>query len=369
MHKTPDSDSTPELIVAAPQRDGTHTATQLSKLVRTGRALRVRRGVYIQPQHWISAMPWQRYRIAVAATALASEPIFCRETALLLHNAPLTRIPGTVRARTMRAGGSGKVAAPSLTGQLPLGQFRELYQRQHPGKGEVGAHRLLNVPTQLLRPPQVQGISRQAMMDGLRAGSLPLHEISMEPGPAMGVRGPARYLVEPLELTLVDTVSRMPFDEAVVVLDWVKAQQSVTMEPWLEYLVSGRMQRRWHRAWNFATPHSESPGESRSRALMDELGFVGPALQKVIKTDRGPYRVDFCWEDDGVVGEFDGRVKYVDEFALNGRDPKEVLFQEKQREDALRRSGWTVVRWTWDDLNEPARLAGYLKGAGVRLLP
>lgn len=204
-------------------------------------------------------------------------------------------------------------------------------------------------------------------MEGVRDGSLPLHEVSLTPTAAMGVRGPERYRVEPLELALLDTASQMPFDEAVTVLDWAKAQGDLDLEPWLQYLVSGRMQRRWERAWEFSTGLSESPGESRSRALIEELGFARPTLQVVISTDRGTFRTDFCWERDRVLGEFDGRVKYYDDAALDGRDPKDVLFQEKQREDALRREGWTVVRWTWEDLNQPTRLAGYLKRAGVRL--
>lgn len=368
MFTTQGSGSLPELIAAMPRRDGTHTATRLSKLVQTGRALRVRRGVYIRPQAWLEGKPWQRYRIAVAATALASDPIFCRETALLLHQVPLVRIPGTVRARTTRSGGSGHVAVPSLTGQLSTGQFLELYERQHHATAAPGVHRMRNTRTQLLHPPRLAGLSRTSMMEGLRDGSLPLHEVSLESNSAMGVKGPARYRVEPLELALVDTVGTMPFDEAVVALDWIKAQRSLDVEPWCEYFASGATQRRWQRAWEFASPHSESVGESRSRALMDELGFAAPGLQQTISTDRSTYRVDFCWNDDGVIGEFDGRVKYVDDAVLNGRDPREVLFEEKQREDALRRAGWIVVRWTWADLENPARFAALLQQAGVSLL-
>ncbi|NUQ31562.1 MAG: hypothetical protein HOP99_01850 [Dermatophilaceae bacterium] len=42
-------------------------------------------------------------------------------------------------------------------------------------------------------------------------------------------------------------------------------------------------------------------------------------------------------------------MKYAD-----GR--RETLFAEKQREDALRRDGWTVVRVVWADLDDPERL-------------
>lgn len=182
-----------------------------------------------------------------------------------------------------------------------------------------------------------------------------------------GVRGPGYYRVEPLGLTLIDTVSRMPFDDAVVALDWIKAHRDVELEPWLTYLSTQKMRRRWQLAWDFARSDSESPGESRSRALIHDLGFKPPSLQVPIQTDNGTYRVDFCWEEAKVIGEFDGRVKYFDDRVLNGRDPRQVLYAEKQREDALRRAGWIIIRWTWQDLNEPARFAALLRKAGLRL--
>ncbi len=48
-----------------------------------------------------------------------------------------------------------------------------------------------------------------------------------------------------------------------------------------------------------------------------------------------------------VLVEFDGAVKYADARAL---------FQEKQREDALRRAGWVLVRVVWSDLEDAVRL-------------
>lgn len=55
-----------------------------------------------------------------------------------------------------------------------------------------------------------------------------------------------------------------------------------------------------------------------------------------------------------VLVEFDGAVKYADARAL---------FEEKQREDALRRAGWVVVRVVWSDLGDPARLRRRLQQA------
>ena len=63
-------------------------------------------------------------------------------------------------------------------------------------------------------------------------------------------------------------------------------------------------------------------------------------------------RVDFAWPSVGVIGEFDGRVKYGRELAPD-QDPVKALWNEKLREDLLRDLGWQVVRWIWADLDDP----------------
>ena len=78
----------------------------------------------------------------------------------------------------------------------------------------------------------------------------------------------------------------------------------------------------------------------------DEEGFIG--------------RVDFYWEEFGVIGEADGRSKYVEPGAL---------YAEKRREDRLRRAEGCreVIRWGWIDLRPPhdrallARLSSTLR--------
>lgn len=60
-------------------------------------------------------------------------------------------------------------------------------------------------------------------------------------------------------------------------------------------------------------------------------------------------RVDFVIKGTRVVIEFDGKVKYAD-------DDGTALFAEKKREDRIRSLGYTVVRLTWADLENPAQL-------------
>jgi very-short-patch-repair endonuclease len=56
------------------------------------------------------------------------------------------------------------------------------------------------------------------------------------------------------------------------------------------------------------------------------------------------FRADVRIRGTRVLVEFDGRVTYAD---------RDALFEEKQREDALRRAGWVVVRLVWADLGRP----------------
>ena len=101
---------------------------------------------------------------------------------------------------------------------------------------------------------------------------------------------------------------------------------------------------------------SESVGESRLRVHMQVAG-VTLVPQVVIRDHDGEFvaRVDFVVEGTSVVVEFDGKVKYGDG---NG----DVLFQEKLREDRLRRLGYTVIRVT---MGRPAP-AGAHPGAWIR---
>jgi very-short-patch-repair endonuclease len=109
-----------------------------------------------------------------------------------------------------------------------------------------------------------------------------------------------------------------------------------------------------------ALPHAdgrhESPGETRTAYLLRALGFsVEPQTEVVAEGRR--YRPDFRIVGTRVLVEFDGAVKYTDARAL---------FDEKQREDALRRAGWTVVRLVWADLADPEKVRGRILDALAR---
>ncbi len=104
------------------------------------------------------------------------------------------------------------------------------------------------------------------------------------------------------------------------------------------------------RALRHADGRAENPGESWGRAQMIDAGLPVDDLQREFVDDRGELvaRTDFAW-GDVLVGEFDGMVKYQ-KHLRPGETPFEAMRREKEREDALRRMGIMVIRWTWDDL-------------------
>lgn len=59
-----------------------------------------------------------------------------------------------------------------------------------------------------------------------------------------------------------------------------------------------------------ADPDAESPGESLCRARFLLLHAPMPTLQAPVFINGRHYRVDFLWEELGIVGEFDGALKY-----------------------------------------------------------
>lgn len=115
-----------------------------------------------------------------------------------------------------------------------------------------------------------------------------------------------------------------------------------------------------------ADGRSASPGESRSRYLIWSQGLPAPELQYDVYDGDGVLvgTSDFAWPRHGLLGEFDGRVKYG-RLLLPGQDPGDAVFAEKRREDRMREvTGWPMIRFVWDDLGQPVatgrRLAQYL---------
>ena len=191
---------------------------------------------------------------------------------------------------------------------------------------------------------------------GRRSRHLHLHVLPLAPDEVVMVGG---IPVTSIARTIADLARARPVEEAVVVAASALYQGRKTPAGVAHAdLVAAvaRAPRRWGtaaagRVLGFATGLAESVGESRSRVAMRLAGLPAPELQVAFWSAEGRSlgRVDFWWEEQGVIGEFDGRVKYG-RLLRPGQSPGDAVFAEKVREDHLRQPGRRFVRWTWGEL-------------------
>ncbi|RRJ86397.1 hypothetical protein EG850_08595 [Gulosibacter macacae] len=126
----------------------------------------------------------------------------------------------------------------------------------------------------------------------------------------------------------------------------------------------GRNARKLRWVKEHASPRSESFGESWSRAILLGSTLPPPKLQVTVLDAQGKFvaRADFAWPELGVIGEFDGMIKYGTGLAP-GKTLEDVIKEERRREERLQRLGWLVVRWLWSVLHQPDDLLGMLERA------
>src|SRR4051812_25467198 len=108
-----------------------------------------------------------------------------------------------------------------------------------------------------------------------------------------------------------------------------------------------------------ADGRAQSVGESRSRFAFWSQGLPQPEVQFEVRDTDGTLIgfTDLAWPEHRVLFEFDGRVKYG-RLLKPGQLPGDVLFEEKRREDALRRAtGFSVERAVWLALSSPGVMA------------
>ncbi|MEQ3551178.1 hypothetical protein WIS52_11920 [Pseudonocardia nematodicida] len=208
-------------------------------------------------------------------------------------------------------------------------------------------------------PLQRLHVIRDRSYGGRLRGDVHIHAGRLPPDDVLTVDGirvttPAR--------TVVDMARTLPVPKALVPLDGalhraVVAARTRSPDPGaatpdevdriIERAAGTPGAATARRAIALADGLSESPGETLSRYRMLASGLPVPLLQWSVPTTR--HRTDFAWPGRGVVGEFDGRIKYG-RALRRGQNLEDVLWEEKLREDQIRATGLTVVRWTWKDI-------------------
>ena len=178
----------------------------------------------------------------------------------------------------------------------------------------------------------------------------------------MRVLRPARCAVE--------YASRSSSESAFVSFNSALYKGSCTREELFEQFArvgSWPGMRHVHVPIRWASKRSQSVGESRFFWLCWISGLPAPERQYEIRDETGALRAtcDAGWPELNAYGEFDGKVKYG-RLLRPGQDPGDVVFMEKQREDAIREiTGGRMIRLVWSDFDRPrltiARLQRFLR--------
>ena len=213
----------------------------------------------------------------------------------------------------------------------------------------------------LVRDGRCERVTRGGIAS--RRGGLVIHRpVRGLTAPGSSVTGPATEPPDavPLGLAIAQAGLLAGPEAALVPADAALARGLVTREV-LSAAVSALSGRRGigpvRAALAQADGRHESPGESRTAYLLHALGLeFDPQVE--VSAEGRRYRADFRIRGTRVLVEFDGQVKYADRAAL---------FEEKRREDALRRAGWVVVRLVWSELaRQPASRTALATGRYVR---
>lgn len=162
--------------------------------------------------------------------------------------------------------------------------------------------------------------------------------------------------------TVIDCALVMPTASAVVIAD-AALHRGLTSVSQLAHQVSEMSRRKGlaaaRRVVALADSQSESPGESRLRLILGDLGIHVVSQAVIIDGRRTLARADFRVRDSRVLIEFDGRTKYKD-------DPERYHWEEKRRHDRLIAAGYEVVRIVWDELEKPQAIKHAINEALAR---
>lgn len=268
----------------------------LTTQLRTGRLLRLRRGVYLTRSAWPDDGAGQHLLLAQAELVAHPGAVLSHQSAAVAWNLPA---PGFDRWHDR---------SPSIT--LPAG----------------GGHRT-------------------------SSGSATRHVADLPHGDV--VRHPGGFAVTSLARTAIDLAAGTDLPEALVVLDAAarKLVEGFVSQPRRpDYVnpklveaargalveVAERRRRSLLPAIDHVEPSRESAPESLSAGHFILAGLPKPECQALIRTPSGPTFPDFWWSALRVAGECDGAGKYSD---------AQAFAREKEREQLLEDLGISVVRW------------------------
>jgi hypothetical protein len=176
----------------------------------------------------------------------------------------------------------------------------------------------------------------------------------------------AEVAVTTVARTLVDLAKFERLEVAVAAADSALHSNLCGVSELSETLESVRSHpysRRSSHAMSLVDGRAESPGETRTRLLLNggpkgAVIVLPPTdLQVSIFDEKGRFvgRADGGYPEHGVLWEYDGLSKYG-QLLAPGQSTLDVILAEKRREERLTELGWIVVRIIAADLGHRADL-------------
>lgn len=282
------------------------SANDIRADVRAGRLRRVRQGVYAEGV----LSPRDEHVALVTSTApfLQPDSVISHESAALMLNLPLWRLPVPRRVAVTR-----------------------------PGAGNGHIRQAVHTRRCSIEPDEIT-----------TAGGVP-------------VTTPAR--------TAVDLARLHGPDVGIAALDAALALGAEVAE--LGELVARGRRRPGNQCPSWLVPlaraAAESPAESVSRLRMHQCGLPEPVLQLTVRTPEGLVvgRGDFAWPDARLIGECDGAEKY-DNQAASGRRAADMVLALERRDRGFRDAEWDVVHWGVTELLSRTVFGSMLRAALTR---
>lgn len=308
-------------------------------LCRKGELHRVRRGAYIRTADWKRLRAMQQYELQATAVQLAArhQPVLAHATAAALWGLWLVGTPTLIHVMTeVTTGGHNSNDVRQHRGSLTDGVI------------QCGPFRLTDKLTTVMQLivsldfPRAVAVcdSSLKVFDRQRAYNS-FGPIGAAPGISVPIWQTTYMQGPPLRQEELQAAAEMLPSKAAA----LRAQTVI----------------------NFASELSGSAGESMSRAKMHMFGFPTPVLQKkYLLRDSSTALVDFWFEELNLVGEFDGKEKYLRVDWAGGASIQDRIMQEKDRENQIRAQGVGFVRWTWAEMLNKERFIRLLKQVGLR---
>ena len=167
--------------------------------------------------------------------------------------------------------------------------------------------------------------------------------------------------VTSLARTASDMMRRTLFGPALAIAD-AALRLGCDRAELLDEVRGGRGCRHATEAALRASPLSESAYESLVRGHILQSGIPMPLLQHEFVDAWGLLlgRTDFYWREFGLVGEFDGAIKY-DELLRPGETVADVRRREYARQRRIEGLNVRFVRWTAEDVHTPGAILASLQ--------